>query len=384
MKSSYKLRINRQRIRIDGSAALFFQVIINSKKTTVPLDLHWPAEKVDEEKEMILPRHRGDKLHEDYCRAIDRKAGEINEVFIWARLSRIELSVDSFQRELANQHSRDDFAAYWERKVEENYQKGRIKKATWSAQKSSLVTLKQYQARVAFSDLSTTWLDDYKTWLFRQVGSGNTVWKKLKDMRTYCNWAKKDQYVFIYPFKGFKMPTVVSRVDYLNEEEFLTLKRHFYSDKLEEGHVKTLRAFLFSCYTGLRISDLMAITWKEVRRGTLKFKPYKKTRDIMEEINVPLHPQAARLLITQKGKLLETVVEQSMNRTIKVIATLLDLNPKISFHWARHTFATRFLRHGGRLEVLQQLLGHKKIETTMIYVHVDEERKRKEIDLMPE
>ncbi|GAB4030029.1 tyrosine-type recombinase/integrase [Spirosoma gilvum] len=73
-----------------------------------------------------------------------------------------------------------------------------------------------------------------------------------------------------------------------------------------------------------------------------------------------------------------------MNRTIKVIAAKLDLNTKVCFHWARHTFATRFLRHGGRLEVLQQLLGHKHIETTMIYVHVDKERKREEINLMPE
>lgn len=245
------------------------------------------------------------------------------------------------------------------------------------------MTLRTYTPELPFNQLSRAWLDDYKTYLYRNL-SGNTVWKKLKEMRTYVNLAKGAGYIFDYPFTGFKMLVLTNRIDYLNEKEFSILRDHFHSLEIDKDHVLTLRAFLFSCYTGLRISDLMAVSWKEVRNGTLTFTPQKRTREIMEKVAVPLHAAAFALIPTTKGLLIPTVVEQSMNRTIKVIARHLGLSQDISFHWARHTFATRFLRHGGGIEVLQQLMGHKDITTTMIYVHVDEERKRADINKMPD
>lgn len=382
MKYSYKLRMNAQRIRPDGTAALFHQVIIDAKKTTVPLNLYWPADKFDTDASKILSRKRGDSVHEDYCRQIERQANAINEVFIWARLAKVTLTVESFQRELANQSSRYDFIAFWERAVEENEKKGLIGSSTAVSHRSSLATLKAYTPELPFNQLSKAWLDDYKTYLYRNLG-GNTVWKKLKEMRTYVNLAKGAGYIFDYPFTGFKMPVLVNRIDYLNEKEFGILRDHFHSPEIDKEHVLTCRAFLFACYTGLRISDLMVVSWKDVRGGTLSFTPQKRTREIMEKVSVPLHAAAFALIPTTKGILIPTVVEQSMNRTIKVIARHLGLSQDISFHWARHTFATRFLRHGGGIEVLQQLLGHKDITTTMIYVHVDEERKRADINKMP-
>jgi len=383
MKYSHKLRINKQRTRRDGSASLFFQIIIDGAKTTVPLDLQWPAEKFDFDQSIILPRERRDTLHEDYCRQIERKAGEISEVFIWARLARVELNIESFTRELANRHSRHDFLAFWEREADERYSKGKIKKPTYTSNKSSLETLRQHRPQVPFNLLNKAFLDDYKAWLYRTGLGGNTVWKKLKEMRTYCNAAISAGYAFEYPFKGFKMPQTTSRLDYLDEADFLALHSYYHSDDLEEGHAITLRAFLFSCYTGLRISDLMAVSWKDVRKDALVFRPIKRPREMLDMVTIPLHCEAKKLIPGKKGVLIPTVVEQSMNRTIKTIAGRLGLNPNVTFHWARHTFATRFLRHGGAIEVLQQLLGHKKIETTMIYVHVDEQRKRDQINRMP-
>ncbi len=385
MKYSYKLRINKQRIRKNGTAALHYQVIVNSEKTTVPLDIHWPAGLFDADAERITPRERVDQLHEDYCRIIERKGSEINEVFIWARLAKVELTVLSFHQELANKASRQDFVSYWHREMEDRFQKGKIRRATYVSNKGSLETLKSYRAKLPFNEFTQEFLDDYKAWLLRHddIKSVNTVWKKLKELRTYCLLAKKAKFLIQYPFEGFQMPTTTSRIDYLNEEEFTALHTHYKSDACADDQRLTLRAFLFACYTGLRISDLQAVTWREMKRNVLTFRPIKRPREMVDHVQIPLHVEALKLIPTKKGELIPTVVEQSMNRTIKTIARELGLDPNISFHWARHTFATRFLRWGGALEVLQQLLGHKKIETTMIYVHVDEARKRKEIDLMP-
>lgn len=383
MKYSFKLRVEKRRVRPDGTVALFYQVLINRKKTTVPLNLYWPLSHFDEQ-QGIKPRQRGDKLHEDYTRTIERKGNDINEVFIWARLANVELTIEIFLRELANQKSRYNFCAYWKRVMEERLAKGIITQSTRDSHNASLATLMEFKNEVMFNELNIRFLEDYRAWMFRQEGLvGNTIWKKLKEMRTYTNLAIQDGYHFDYPFKGFKMPAFTSRIDYLSEEEFLTLMKYYDSEELEDGHIITLRAFLFACYTGLRISDLMTVSWKEIRKDVMTFRPQKRPKDMADTVSIPLHPDARDMIPSQKGVLIPTVSEQSMNRTIKTIARKLELNPNITFHWARHTFATRFLRHGGRIEVLQQILGHKKIETTMIYVHVDESRKRDEICMLP-
>ena len=61
---------------------------------------------------------------------------------------------------------------------------------------------------------------------------------------------------------------------------------------------------------------------------------------------------------------------------MKDIAIACGIRKNLTMHVARHTFATEYLRNGGHVHVLQQLMGHSKITTTMIYVHVDSEMKR--------
>jgi len=249
MKYSYKLRINKQRKRSDQTSALFFQVIINRKKTTVPLSLYWPADKFDFERSAILPRQRNDKQHEDYSRLIDRKAKEINEVFIWSRLAKTDLTVEVFQRELANEKSRADFIAFWDQEIDQRLVKAQILGTTGDSHRSSLNTLRQFQERIPFSELTKKFLEEYKAWLYRQpdINSTNTVFKKLKEVRRYVNLAVDAGYYFDNPFKGFKMPPTSSRLDYLSEEEFLRLKKYYYSSDFDPGHQITCRAFLFAC-----------------------------------------------------------------------------------------------------------------------------------------
>jgi site-specific recombinase XerD len=383
MKYSVKLSINKQRVRADGTAALYFQVILNREKTTIPMNLYWPINFFDSTTGEIQKQGKTDKLYEDYLREIDRLRGEINEVFIWARLSRIDLTVETLKAELKNQHSRSDFVAFWGRTVKEREEKGIIKSSTAKSQKNSLESLKAFTKELPFSTITKRFLEEYKSFLInKEELEINSVWTKFKDFRTYINLAKAEGHHFEYPFKGFKMPKLVSRVEFLTEEEFQRLKTYFYSGRMDEGHETTLRAFLFACYTGLRISDIKVVNWRSINNNILTFKPQKQPREMITVVEMPLCKEARRLLITKKGRILHTTAEQSMNRVLKTICARAEINKDISFHWARHTFATRFLRHGGRLEVLQKLLGHLDISTTMIYVHVDLDRMINEVNLL--
>ena len=67
---------------------------------------------------------------------------------------------------------------------------------------------------------------------------------------------------------------------------------------------------------------------------------------------------------------------------MKDIARICGIKKRVTFHVGRHTFATQFLIIGGKVEVLQKLMGHSKMETTMIYVHIVDTQKEDQISQM--
>lgn len=79
---------------------------------------------------------------------------------------------------------------------------------------------------------------------------------------------------------------------------------------------------------------------------------------------------ACEIIEAEPNLFIKRVAEQTMNKTLKKIALSMKMRKKVTFHTSRHTFATLYLIAGGRIENLMQLLGHKKIETTMIYSHI--------------
>ena len=112
------------------------------------------------------------------------------------------------------------------------------------------------------------------------------------------------------------------------------------------------------------------ITWK-------MHKPFAKT---LQESMLPLtHRAGGNLRDAQDEEDLPdfyNYARQTPNRLLKAIGQLLGIESRIHHHVGRETFATEFIRRGGKVEVLQKLMGHSKITTTTKYVHVDNDMKR--------
>ena len=96
-------------------------------------------------------------------------------------------------------------------------------------------------------------------------------------------------------------------------------------------------------------------------------------------VKIPLIEEHFKLIHNEKGKLFNTVTEQVTNRTLKDIAGICGIRKNMTTHVARHTFATESLRKGIGVEVVKELMGHEKIQTTLEYTHVDEARLREEM-----
>jgi len=155
------------------------------------------------------------------------------------------------------------------------------------------------------------------------------------------------------------------------------------NDFLTETHRLVLVNFLFSCFTGLRFSDVQALVSSNIAGNSIVFVPVKTENTTGKQLNIELTKVANELLDyakrfsdkkkTDKYKVCHVFAQisnQKANDYIKLLAKMAGVSKDLSTHVGRHTFATMFLEKGGDVQVLQKLLGHSEITTTMIYVHI--------------
>ena len=134
---------------------------------------------------------------------------------------------------------------------------------------------------------------------------------------------------------------------------------------LHLSHKNILSRFLFSCFTGLRISDIDNLKEENIISDSLAFTTVKTGK--FQRINMN---ESAKKYIDPKIIFPAGYTGEYINRELKDIAKICGIRKNISYHVSRHTFATNFLICGGRVEHLQKILGHSKITDTMIYVHI--------------
>jgi integrase len=147
-----------------------------------------------------------------------------------------------------------------------------------------------------------------------------------------------------------------------------------------QGYERVKDIFLFASYTGLSYVDLKELSPNHLVRG-IKGNLWIHTQRAKtnEAVKIPLLPKAKEILAKYsnlnqqeiKGKLLPVYSNQKTNKYLKEIAKACGIHKNISFHVARHTFATTVtLSNGVPIETVSKLLGHTKLTTTQIYARV--------------
>ncbi len=150
-------------------------------------------------------------------------------------------------------------------------------------------------------------------------------------------------------------------------------------------------AFLFCCFSGLRYSDVSKLTWKEI---TVSQNGYAQIETTMQKtgksITIPLSDNALKWLPEREGNLPENRIfyklpDQVNNADVR-LRTLIKkagISKHVTFHVARHSFATLTLTYGADLYTVSKLLGHANIRTTQVYAKIVDESKRKAVNLIP-
>ena len=162
--------------------------------------------------------------------------------------------------------------------------------------------------------------------------------------------------------------------DYLTLDELRIMDNTPYNNDVK-------RAFLFSCFTGFRISDIRTLTWGMIGNGIIK-KEMVKTKEIICQ---PLSANALKYLPERRDdNSLVFKLPANVNPCIKLWAKKAGISKHISFHVSRHTFATLELTYGADLYTVSKLLGHKNIQTTQIYAKIVDRKKAEAVNLIPD
>ena len=228
---------------------------------------------------------------------------------------------------------------------------------------------------IPIREITPMFITDFELYLRTACKCGyNTAAKFLLFLKSIIIVARNNGILTKDPFANYKIQ--MKKVDrgYLTEDEIkIILKKKMVSERLE--HVRDL--FIFSCFTGLAYSDVANLREENIRKSfDGKLWIMTKRQKTNTDVNVPLLDIPKMILKKYKGKLpngkiLPVISNQKLNAYLKEIADICGIKKNLTFHLARHTFATTTtLAKGVPIETVSKMLGHTNIETTQIYARI--------------
>jgi len=278
---------------------------------------------------------------------------------------------------------------------------GLIKESTRRSKTTTINHFKKFLngRNVGFNDISLNLVESFDDYLRSNGNTQPTIHKHHKNMKSFINDAKRlgMMHAKDTPYAYFKVSRGQSAErDFLNSREIAALES-LMLEPSDRSRNRIRKLFLLSVYTGLRFSDIHILdrsNFKEVDQGLeLNFISQKTGK----HLSLPLY----NLWPYQDGKetkpeklsrdlfldgdpidllALHQLSNQYTNRMLKDVAYMAKIDKNLSFHIARHTFGTHMATKVDNVRLLQHLMDHSNINTTMVYIHLSKKLINKELE----
>ena len=216
-------------------------------------------------------------------------------------------------------------------------------------------------------ELNVGFIQSFHAYLLQIMGQNSTT-KHLKFLKKIVNLAVANCYITYNPLNIYKVEREPVEIDFLNEEE---LRKIINFDTPIPRFERARDMFLFGCFTGLSYIDIKTLLPEHIERdneGRIWIKKRRVKTGVLSRI--PLLPMAKMILDKYKGgeRMLPIQDPADINKYLKDIAILCNINKRITFHTSRHTFAsTVTLANNISLEVVSKMLGHTNTRMTTHY-----------------
>ena len=238
---------------------------------------------------------------------------------------------------------------------------------------------------VSFREIDEGWIEEFSDYLLEHVAK-NTARTYLNKIKACLNIAVRHRIIRENPFRYVKplnVPESEIKRSYLSEESLHKLVQ----TPCKDAEVK--RAFLFACFVGLRLSDVIRLRWKDVDLADASLSIIqKKTK---ERVTISLHETALQLIGHPKSPETQIFAVPLWKNEhggkaweiLKVWGKRAGIPEEISFHSSRRTFATRGITAGLDIYTVKELLGQTEIRSTQLYVKLVNSARRSAIDKLP-
>jgi len=244
---------------------------------------------------------------------------------------------------------------------------------------------KKHKKDIYLSQLDNIFITDFGLYLLnRKPDKGqkpctnNTLMKHMERLKKMIGIAKKNKWITNNPFEHFERKIIPKDRGCLDNVQLERLRNVRLTKR---GHIIVRDMFLFSCLTGLAYCDIIRLSSEHIIKdadGEYWLEMYRrKTKNFTErKFHVLLLPEALELIekyrnepvSIQKGTIFPYYSNLTTNRYLKIITKEAKIKKPVTFHWARHTFATTItLENGVSMETVSHMLGHASIRTTQIY-----------------
>ena len=398
--ASVKVIQRLDKINTEGKAPIFLRIIQDRKTSFISLGIYLKPSEWNQDEQRVRKSHANSGRFNQY---ITQKKSEAEGTALDLADKKQRTTGKIIKNEIMGLSSGEffEFAENYYSTVERSGKIGSYRKIKGVVEK-----LKKYHndQPLLMSEITVEFLVRYQDYLSGTLkNKTNTItsnFKVLKRiMKDAINQGKMKR--ADYPFYSFTLKTEPSKRSFLTESELEAIEKL----KLQKSTRLELARdmYIFSAYAGgIRISDLLQMKWSNYDGERLSFKITKTSRELViklpdSSINILKKYQTSDSKLTdfifpflsndidlKDPTILHNAISSATalgNKNLKIIAGKAKVNKSISFHTARHTFATRALRKGIRIEYVSRLLGHSSIKETQVYAKIVNEELDKAMDV---
>ncbi len=400
--ATIKLLLRRQKAKENGTIPIYLRLTKDRKAQFISLNVSVLEKEWDEEKQRVKKSHPNSNQLNAF---LSQKVAEAEKLSCAMISESKRVQTYEIKQELIGvTKPKTDIFKFGERYYNVFEAKGKY--GTYILYKGVFSKLSDYtKGKPLFiEDITVGFLKDYDHYLRSELGNKqNTIHTSMKSIRRVINVAVEEE-IIAYdknPFLRFKVAKETAEKNFLTDDEIQKIEiLECEQNSMLDVHRDT---FIFSSYAGgLRCSDICMLRWENFHDGFITVNTKKTNSTVTIKL-----PNKALVILekyrpeSSKGKefvfpLLDAEFDYSdarfkaeeirrnnskMNHSLKKLAEICEIEKHFSFHTARHTFATRALRKGMRIEYVSKLMAHSDIKMTQVYAKIVNEDLEKAMDI---
>jgi site-specific recombinase XerD len=370
-RAHFALKLRKDRPKKDNTLGIYLYANINSKLSWYStnhsvLEKQWNLDK-QEVKSTVT---NWSTINDDIHLFVDTAKKYISQCNIDGTTANSH-TLDSFLR-AAKYHTNSyyDFVEEYKKNHANNYAP-----KTLMGFQTHLNKLKEFRPKLDFNSIDIGFWNSYDSYLRGKDNMPNTIHKQSRQLKKFLNKAVEFGIIKENPLKNIKVKQNEGNREYLSRDEINRLELAFKKQKSKNhGKGQVLKYFLFACYTSLRYSDIKQLKFNHLINGNTIHLEMEKTGKM---VSIPLSEKAKSLLPEKSlpnKPVFKVYTNQVTNRHLKTIAEDAEIEKELTFHCARHTWATITLDLTGDIALVSNVLGHADIKTTQIYAKVLEQK----------